>query len=169
MPEIRARSLPAEGPAAVFDPSDPARFIALAGAQLIGVRGNTAEVRTEGGDPVTVFPGWVVIVPEGGAPVFTTPERAEILPQQEGAPAAVSVAVAVEDKARYDEASPARALAVAGDRADIYGGGLRVQAANETWITVLHGQWVLRYGPGDVGVMDEGEHRRFFGEPGRAA
>jgi hypothetical protein len=80
MPEMRARSLPAEGPAAVFDPLHPADFIAKAGSQLVGIRGGTAEVRTEGGDLVTVFPGWVVIVAEDGTATFHTPERIEVFP-----------------------------------------------------------------------------------------
>jgi len=80
---MRARTIPVEGPAAVFDPATPGEFMLLARSQLVAVRGGTALVLTQGGDEVTVHPGWVVIVPDGGEDgeaVFTTPERAEILP-----------------------------------------------------------------------------------------
>jgi hypothetical protein len=83
MPELRARTIPVEGPAAVWDPANPGKFAALAGSQLVAVRGDIAVIRTQGGDEVTVHPGWVVIVPDGSGPgeaVFTTPERVEILP-----------------------------------------------------------------------------------------
>jgi hypothetical protein len=80
MTEMRARTVPAEGPAAVFDPADPDPFAARAGAQLVEVTGDRAVVRTAGGDEVTVHRGWVVIVPDGEKPVFCTPEQAEILP-----------------------------------------------------------------------------------------
>jgi hypothetical protein len=80
MSGMRARVIPGEGPAAVFDPADPAEFARLAGPRLVGVRDGTAVVRTAGGDEVTAYPGWVVIVPEGGGPVFCTPEQAEVLP-----------------------------------------------------------------------------------------
>jgi hypothetical protein len=78
MPELRARSLPAEGPAAVFDPAAPEAFIARAGRQFVGIRGGAAVVRTQGGDEVTVYPGWVVIGGGDGEATFHTPERVEI-------------------------------------------------------------------------------------------
>jgi hypothetical protein len=83
MTELRARTIPAEGPAAVFDPADTGEFARLAGSQLVSVSDDIAVVLTEGGDEVTVHRGWVVIAPDGtgdGHAVFTTPERAEILP-----------------------------------------------------------------------------------------
>lgn len=80
MTETRARMLPAEGPAAVFDPADPGPFAALAGERLVAVTGEAAVVRTQGGDLLTVRQGWVVIVPDGEGPVFCTPEQAEVLP-----------------------------------------------------------------------------------------
>lgn len=83
MTELRARTIPAEGPAAVFGQSSPEEFARLAGSQLVRVSGDTAVVLTKGGDEVTVHPGWVVIAPDGagdGHAVFTAPERAEILP-----------------------------------------------------------------------------------------
>lgn len=79
-----------------------------------------------------------------------------------------SVTVTIEDAARYAPGSAA-ALLVAGDQGDVSGWQLLVTAANGTVISVRAGQWVVRYAPGDVGVMDDGEFRRFFGEQGLAA
>jgi hypothetical protein len=76
---------------------------------------------------------------------------------------ATSLTVTIEDAARYDAASPARALKVAGDRAAWDGSRLRITAANGKELSPEDGQVVVRYAPGDVGVMDEGEYRRFFG------
>jgi hypothetical protein len=75
--------------------------------------------------------------------------------------------VTFEDAARYAPGAAA-ALLVAGDQGDVSGGGLRVTAANGTVIVVRAGQWVVRYAPGDAGVMDDGEFQRFFGESGLA-
>mgnify|MGYP001581131755 CR=1 FL=1 len=82
MSELRARERPAEGPAAVWDPADPGDFTRLAGSQLVRVDGDTAWIRTGNGGEMPVYPGWLVILPDGagdGQAVFTTPEQAEIL------------------------------------------------------------------------------------------
>ena len=70
--------------------------------------------------------------------------------------------VTIEDAARY-EGEPAAAAAVAGSKADTFE-GLHVTAANGQRIPVCPGQWVVRYAPGDIGVMDDGEYQRWFGE-----
>ncbi len=83
MSELRARERPAEGPAAVWDPADPGDFTRLAGSQLVSVNSDgTATIRTQNGGMMPVYPGWLVIVPDGagdGEATFHTPERAEIL------------------------------------------------------------------------------------------
>ena len=71
--------------------------------------------------------------------------------------------ITAEDAARFDE-DTAEAAAVAGDRAD-FTEGLHVTAANGARLPVYPGQWVVRYAPGDVGVMDAGEYERWFGKP----
>jgi hypothetical protein len=76
-----------------------------------------------------------------------------------------SLPVTAEDARQYDGEDPAPVLAVAGRHADASGPVLRVLAANGKVIPVRPGQWVVRYGPGDVGVMDEGEYERWFGSP----
>jgi len=159
---MRARTIPVEGPAAVFDPASPAEFIAKAGSQLVGVRGEVAVVLTAGGDEVTVHSGWVVIVPDGegdGGAVFTTPERAEVVE----AAAMTSLPVTAEAAAVYVEDDPSAALGVAGDRACCDGRGLVIRAANGKELLPEDGQVVVRYAPGDVGVMDDGEYKRWFG------
>jgi len=78
MGETRARTIPAEGPAAVFDPADPGPFLAKAGPGA-EARGDTVVIVTQGGDTVTARAGWVVIETDQG-PVFSTPEQAEVLP-----------------------------------------------------------------------------------------
>lgn len=74
--------------------------------------------------------------------------------------AMASKQVTIEDAARYDRANPQAAAAVAGESAEH---GV-IRAANGRELRPEHGQWVVRYGPGDVGVMDDGEYRRFFGD-----
>ncbi len=83
MSELRARERPAEGPAAVWDPADPGDFTRLAGSQLVSVNSDgTATIRTQNGGMMPVYPGWLVIVPDGGGDgeaTFHTPERVEVL------------------------------------------------------------------------------------------
>ncbi len=78
MGETRARTIPAEGPAAVLDPSDPGPFLAKAGPGA-EVHGDTVTVVTRGGDRLTARAGRVVIE-TGRGPVFAAPEQAEVLP-----------------------------------------------------------------------------------------
>lgn len=70
--------------------------------------------------------------------------------------------VTIEDAARYD-GDPAAVVALAGDRADAAGPPLIVLAANGAWLPVNRGDVVVKYGPDDLGVMDDGEYRRWFG------
>jgi hypothetical protein len=81
-----------------------------------------------------------------------------------------SLPVTAEDAARYDGDDPAPVLAVAGEgQAAVFGAVLLVRAANGREILVQAGQWVVRYAPGDIGVMDAGEYRRWFGDPAAQA
>ena len=69
-----------EGPAAAWDPEDPGPFEDMAGSQLVRVDGETAVIRTKDGHEMPVYPGWLVIRPDGstdGEARFTTPENAE--------------------------------------------------------------------------------------------
>lgn len=74
-----------------------------------------------------------------------------------------SRAVTIEDAAQYDATDPARALEVAGDQARAHSRGYYITAANGKLLRLEHGQQVIRYAPGDVGVMDDGEYERWFG------
>lgn len=68
-----------------------------------------------------------------------------------------------EAAARYDDEDPAAALDAAGDRAHLRGGRLSILARNGKVLPVHPGDWVVRYGPGDVGVMSDGAYRRYSG------
>lgn len=70
--------------------------------------------------------------------------------------------VTIEDAVRYDGGNwvDFARVAVTSEPAPP-----RLVLANGRVIEVLPGQWVVRYAPGDVGVMDDGEYRRYFGEP----
>jgi hypothetical protein len=80
-----------------------------------------------------------------------------------------SLTVTAEDAKQWDGEDLVPVLAVAGGHADTSGPVPVVTAANGTKIPVQAGQWVVRYAPGDVGVMDEGEYRRWFGDPAAPA
>jgi hypothetical protein len=80
-----------------------------------------------------------------------------------------SLPVTAEDAAQYDGTDPAPVLRVAGAQADVSGPVPIVTAANGKKIPVQAGQWVVRYAPGDIGVMDAGEYRRWFGDPAAQA
>lgn len=70
-----------------------------------------------------------------------------------------------EAAARYDPADESPARAVAGDLASPPGERLGFRAANGRWLEPQDGQWVIRYAPGDLGLMDAGEYARWFGKP----
>ena len=69
--------------------------------------------------------------------------------------------ITAEDAARFDGDADAF-IRVAGTLA-VDGEGLHVTGANGKRLPVYPGQWVVRFGPGDVGVMDDGEYQRWFG------
>jgi len=73
----------------------------------------------------------------------------------------VSATVTAEDAAPHDGTPDSRARLVAGDAA-LEGEPLRVRAANGLVFDVPAGWWVIRYGPGDAGVMSDGAFRRWF-------
>ena len=73
------------------------------------------------------------------------------------------------DAAQHDgtETSPARVLA--GDRASTLGSGaLQVRGANDEWIPVHNGDWVVKYTEDDLGVYAAGEYQRHFGSPAQS-
>lgn len=52
-----------------LDPADPGPFARLAGEQLVRVNPDgTALVRAQDGREMTVGPGWLAVVPDGGVP-----------------------------------------------------------------------------------------------------
>lgn len=77
----------------------------------------------------------------------------------------VSNMVTAEDAVRYDSSDESPARAIAGALAGPAGKRLRIRAANGKWLKPEDGQWVVMYSPGDLGVMDDGEYRRRFGNP----
>lgn len=77
--------------------------------------------------------------------------------------ALTSNAVTAEDAAQYDGEDAAPVLAVAGDRVTLLGNALFVTGVNGVVIPVAAEQWVVRYAPGDCGVMDPKEYERWFG------
>jgi len=68
--------------------------------------------------------------------------------------------VTAEDAARYED-GPAALERVAGNQEGL--AWPRVRFANGRTADMTPGQWVVRYAPGDVGVMDAGEWERYFG------
>lgn len=75
----------------------------------------------------------------------------------------ISLRVTAEAAARYDETDPAPVLAVAGHQAELTGHRLRIRAQDGGLLDVRPGDRVIRYAPGDVGVMSDGAYRRYFG------
>lgn len=72
--------------------------------------------------------------------------------------------VTIEDSARYD-GDLAPVLRVAGDPAlvELTAEGLFVTTAIGLRMPVPLGFWVVRFGPGDIGVMSAGAYQRWFG------
>jgi hypothetical protein len=79
-----------------------------------------------------------------------------------GAGRRTSRVVTIEDAARYD-GDPAGVLALAGGLAYESGLVLQVRAANGRYLDVHRGDVVVLFGPGDLGVMSDGEWARWFG------
>lgn len=73
--------------------------------------------------------------------------------------------VTAEAAARHDGTGRSPARAVAGALAGPAAEPLRVRARNGLWMDVPPGHWVVRYGPGDAGVMSDGAYQRWFGKP----
>ena len=76
MPDGRV-SIRTDGPYTLFDPDSPGAFAEATGSQLVGVKGDVAWVRLEGGDVHPVYRGWAVIQPDGagdGHARFVSPE-----------------------------------------------------------------------------------------------
>ena len=72
-------------------------------------------------------------------------------------------AVTAEDAAPWFAGDDARAREVAGFCASPPGVPFEVLTACGEWHPVPEGYFVIRYGPGDVGVLSPGAYRRFFG------
>jgi len=72
---MRAGTIAVEGRAAEWDHDDQEEFRALAGPRFLRVEGDTAVVAGSDGREQPVYPGWFVIVPEDGEPVFAAPAR----------------------------------------------------------------------------------------------
>lgn len=77
---MRLTRNPGNAEAEPFDPANVSpEFLALAGSQLLGINEDgTATVRTEGGTEMLIYPGWLVVRPDGsgeGQAHFTTPEN----------------------------------------------------------------------------------------------
>jgi hypothetical protein len=66
-----------------WDPADPGPFARLAGGQFVRADGNQALVRTQSGAELVIGPGWLAVLPDGGAPGSDT-EFAE--PRSVGGP-----------------------------------------------------------------------------------
>ena len=76
---MRAETITFEGPAAEWDPSDPEPFTELAGEAFLRVDENgNAVVRTADGHEQVVYPGWLVLAPEGIPPLFSAPDRVRV-------------------------------------------------------------------------------------------
>jgi hypothetical protein len=60
--------VPAGGEAEAFDPAEPARFAALAGERLLRLEGDTAVILNDDGSETVVYPGWVMVLPDGAGP-----------------------------------------------------------------------------------------------------
>jgi hypothetical protein len=75
-----------------------------------------------------------------------------------------SLTVTAEDARQYDGQDPGPVLAVAGDLADVSGPVPLITAADGKQYPVRPGDWVIRYGPGDMGTMSAAAHRRYFGD-----
>lgn len=75
---MRHETITFEGPSAEWNPDDQERFAALAGSRLLRVEDGNAIVAAGDGHETTVYPGWVVILPEGGRPVFSAPDRVRV-------------------------------------------------------------------------------------------
>ena len=75
---MRAEPIPFAGPAEVWNPDDQAKFRELAGAQFLRVEDGNAIVRNADGRETTIYPGWLVIAPEGGPVLFDAPNRVQV-------------------------------------------------------------------------------------------
>jgi hypothetical protein len=76
---LRAETVPLNGNAWRWDPSAPAKFVKLAGRRFLRQQGDTAIVTAGDGSEVTVYPGWLVILPDGaedGDAHFAAPKSA---------------------------------------------------------------------------------------------
>jgi hypothetical protein len=82
--DMQAETVSFTGPAAYWDPQDQGKFRALAGSQFLGVDADgNAIVLTEDGRQQTVWPGWLVMLPDGsgdGRALFSSPSRVRTVP-----------------------------------------------------------------------------------------
>jgi hypothetical protein len=63
---MRLAARPVTASAEPWDPADPGPFRALAGSQFLRADGDRAVVRTQSGREMSIDPGWLVILPDGG-------------------------------------------------------------------------------------------------------
>ena len=77
--DMTAETIPFAGPAAYWDAEDQGRFRALAGSSFLRVDADgNAVVLNADGRKTTVYPGWLVMLPEGGKPLFDAPNRVRV-------------------------------------------------------------------------------------------
>jgi hypothetical protein len=74
--------------------------------------------------------------------------------------ALASVTVTAEAAVRYDGGNLDAITAMGCDTR-----GASVRFASGEWGSFRAGDWVIRYGPADYGVMSGGAFRRYFGAP----
>jgi hypothetical protein len=78
-----------------------------------------------------------------------------------------STIVTAEDAARWDGSGTAAILAVAGEYAEFADGTLWIWWKDGTIHDVPEGYWVVRYSPGDIGIVSPGAFRRYFPDAAR--
>lgn len=75
---MRAETISFEGPAAAWDPDNRGPFAALAGGAFLWQTDGNAVVLTADGHEQVIYPGWLVVVPESGRPLFFAPDKVRV-------------------------------------------------------------------------------------------
>jgi hypothetical protein len=79
MTDMLGETITYTGPVAYWDPQDQGKFRALAGTQFLGVDDGNAIVLTEDEHQQVIYPGWLVMLPEGGGALFSSPSRVRVV------------------------------------------------------------------------------------------